>query len=59
MERFLATFVTGHIDEVGIINSIEKKDLCEVWGVEVSNKLMKFFPEKGSVAINRNKPDCK
>lgn len=45
-------FVTGHIDEVGIINSIEKKDLCEVWSIKVSNKLIKFLPEKGSVAIN-------
>ena len=32
--------------------SIEKKDMCEVWGVEVSKKLMKFIPEKGSVALN-------
>jgi riboflavin synthase len=45
-------FVTGHIDEVGFIRSIEKKDMCEVWGVEVSKKLMKFIPEKGSVALN-------
>lgn len=44
-------FVTGHIDEVGIINSIEK-DICEVWSIKVSNKLIKFLPEKGSVAIN-------
>jgi len=26
--------------------------MCEVWGVEVSKKLMKFIPEKGSVALN-------
>ena len=45
-------FVTGHVDEVGFIRSIEKKDMCEVWGVEVSKKLMKFIPEKGSVALN-------
>ena len=45
-------FVTGHVDEVGVIHSIEKKDLCEVWGVKVSEKLMKFIPEKGSVALN-------
>ena len=45
-------FVTGHIDEIGIIESIQKKDLCEVWGVKVSKKLIKFIPEKGSVAIN-------
>jgi riboflavin synthase len=45
-------FVTGHVDEVGFIRSIEKKDKCEVWGVEVSKKLMKFIPEKGSVALN-------
>ncbi|MDC0542423.1 riboflavin synthase [Methylophilaceae bacterium] len=45
-------FVTGHVDEVGFIHSIEKKDLCEVWGVKVSEKLMKFIPEKGSVALN-------
>ena len=45
-------FVTGHVDEVGFIRSIEKKDMCEVWGIEVSKKLMKFIPEKGSVALN-------
>ena len=45
-------FVTGHIDEIGIIESIQKKDLCEVWGVKVSKKLIKFIPEKGSVALN-------
>jgi len=45
-------FVTGHVDEVGFIRSIEKKDMCEVWGVEISKKLMKFIPEKGSVALN-------
>ena len=45
-------FVTGHIDEIAIIESIQKKDLCEVWGVRVSKKLIKFIPEKGSVAIN-------
>ena len=45
-------FVTGHVDEVGFIRSIEKKDMCEIWGVEVSKKLMKFIPEKGSVALN-------
>ena len=45
-------FVTGHVDEVGFINSIEKKDLCEIWGIKVSKKLMKFIPEKGSVALN-------
>ncbi len=31
---------------------MKKKDLCEVWGVKVSEKLMKFIPEKGSVALN-------
>ncbi len=45
-------FVTGHIDEIGIIESIQKKDLCEVWGIKISKKLIKFMPEKGSVAIN-------
>ena len=26
--------------------------MCKVWGVKVSKKLMKFIPEKGSVALN-------
>ncbi|MBT4759786.1 MAG: riboflavin synthase, partial [Nitrosomonadales bacterium] len=45
-------FVTGHVDEVGFIHSIQKKDLSEVWKIQVSKKLMKFIPEKGSVAVN-------
>ena len=45
-------FITGHIDEAGFIRSIEKKDMCEGWGVEVSKKLMKFSPEKGSAPLN-------
>ena len=45
-------FVTGHVDEVGFIHSIQKKDLSEIWKIQVSKKLMKFIPEKGSVAVN-------
>ena len=45
-------FVTGHVDEIGFIHSIERKDMCEIWGVKVSKKLMKFIPAKGSVALN-------
>ena len=38
--------MANHIIENGL------KNVNEVWGVEVSKKLMKFIPEKGSVALN-------
>jgi riboflavin synthase len=45
-------FVSGHIDGVGRILSINKKDSCIEWGIEAPKNLLKFIAEKGSITIN-------
>ncbi len=45
-------FVSGHIDGVGRILSINKKDSCIEWVIEAPKNLLKFIAEKGSITIN-------
>ncbi len=34
------------------IKNITKQNDCEIWEIETSNDLMKFFAHKGSVSLN-------
>ena len=50
--RISGHFVSGHIDSVGKILEITKKDKCEEWVIQAPKYLMKFITEKCSVTID-------
>ena len=50
--RFGGHFVTGHIDEVGIIKSIERSANWVALTIAVSKTSRKFLVAKGSIAID-------
>ncbi|MEI0701057.1 riboflavin synthase [Brachyspira intermedia] len=50
--RFGGHIVSGHIDGVGSIKSMEKDDNAIILTIEVPKHLMKYIVEKGSVAVD-------
>ncbi len=50
--RFGGHFVTGHVDEVGTIKSIENKPNWVAMTITVSNAISKFLVTKGSVTLD-------
>ena len=50
--RISGHFVSGHIDAVGKIIGITKKDKCEEWVIQAPKYLMKFITEKCSITID-------
>jgi riboflavin synthase len=51
-DRLSGHFVFGHVDGIAKIKNITKQNDCEIWEIETSNDLMKFFAHKGSVSLN-------
>jgi riboflavin synthase len=45
-------FVLGHVDGVGVIRRILKKNTAKSFFIEAPSGLLKYFVEKGSVAID-------
>ena len=50
--RFGGHFVSGHIDCIGRISSVQKDDNAVVYAVEPSKNISRFIVEKGSIAID-------
>lgn len=50
--RFGGHIVSGHIDGVGNIKSMERDDNAIILTIEVPKHLMKYIVEKGSVAVD-------
>ncbi|MDI6798015.1 MAG: riboflavin synthase [Desulfatibacillaceae bacterium] len=44
--------VTGHIDSTGRVASLERQENALVFGFECSQQILRYFVEKGSVAID-------
>ena len=51
-ERLHGHFVTGHIDNVIKLVSLEDQGSCRKLIFEIDDKLRKYVAEKGSIAIN-------
>lgn len=45
-------FVQGHIDGVGIVESIKKEENSHLFSFKIEKSLGKYIAEKGSVAVN-------
>ena len=45
-------FVTGHIDGISKIKNIIHEGSSQIWQIIPPKKLLKYFPSKGSVALN-------
>ncbi|UOF92923.1 riboflavin synthase [Fodinisporobacter ferrooxydans] len=50
--RFGGHIVSGHIDGVGTIRTLEKEDNAYVLTIAVASNVLKYIVEKGSVCIN-------
>ena len=44
--------VSGHIDGVGQISNVEKKDIATWFTISASKEILKYVVEKGSIAID-------
>lgn len=51
-DRFGGHMVTGHIDGVGTITSIQKEGIATWYTIKTSPAIMKYIIEKGSIAID-------
>ena len=51
-DRLSGHFVFGHVDGIAKIKNITKQNDCEIWEIETSKDLMKFFAHKCSVSLN-------
>ncbi|MFA5916894.1 MAG: riboflavin synthase [Candidatus Gracilibacteria bacterium] len=52
-DRIDGHFVTGHIDDVGVVKKIEKKDDdSQVFTISFDEKFKDLLVEKGSIALN-------
>ncbi len=51
-DRVEGHIVQGHIDTIGIIEKIEKKDRAFDFYISLSKKYMKYVVEKGSIAVD-------
>jgi len=50
--RFGGHFVSGHIDETGVVEKINKDDTGFVLQIKISQENKRFLVPKGSIAIN-------
>lgn len=50
--RFGGHIVSGHIDGIGKINSLEKEDNATCIGISTQSNLLKYIVEKGSITID-------
>ena len=50
--RFGGHIVSGHIDGIGKIASIDKDEMAVWYKIETSEKILKYIVEKGSIAID-------
>jgi riboflavin synthase len=51
-DRLGGHLVTGHVDCVGKVKSVVKKDGCFLYGFELSDAYSAYLVEKGSVAVD-------
>jgi len=51
-DRLGGHLVTGHVDGVGRIQAIEKRDESHIFTIGLSRELVPFLVEKGSVAVD-------
>lgn len=50
--RFGGHIVSGHVDGVGTIKSVEKDDIAVIFRIIAAPKLLKYIVEKGSIAVD-------
>lgn len=50
--RFDGHIVTGHVDGVGVIRRIEKREKETLIQIDLPGELMKYVVEKGSIAVD-------
>ena len=50
--RFGGHIVTGHIDDTGVIASIQKDGIAVWYTIKASEQILKYVIEKGSIAID-------